>query len=314
MARKLRIQYPGAMYHVVNRGNYRRDLFLNPAEAKAFLDTVREAKERMRWRVHAYALMRNHYHLAIETPEPNLAEGMHWLQGTWANRFNRFRKENGQLFQGRYRSILIENIEVMAKVVDYIHLNPVRAKIVSPEHVKAYRWTSLAGIVRGDGWIDGDGWRGGGRFSQSDPGRRGYEEFLIEVGRNEKEWEKLGLNGLSEGWAIGTSGWRRAMAKEHGQRALNPGLELREIRELREGAWEHTLQEQLKRIGRDEAELQTYPKRQSWKVELATAVRACCGASVVWLAQRLALGKPSSVRSYLCRHFTEYQQTTPRPL
>lgn len=89
MARKLRIQYPGAMYHVINRGNYRRDLFFNPAEARAFLDTVREAKDRLGWRVHAYALMRNHYHLALETPEPNLAEGMHWLQGTWANRFNR---------------------------------------------------------------------------------------------------------------------------------------------------------------------------------------------------------------------------------
>lgn len=70
------------MYHVINRGNYRRDLFVSPGEAKAFLETVREAKERMRWRVHAYALMSNHYHLALETSEPNLAEGMHWLQGS----------------------------------------------------------------------------------------------------------------------------------------------------------------------------------------------------------------------------------------
>ena len=93
------------MYHVINRGNYRRDLFVNPDEAKAFLETVKETKGRMGWRVHAYALMRNHCHLAIETPEPNLAEGMHWLQGTWANRFNRFRRENGQLFQGRLKGV-----------------------------------------------------------------------------------------------------------------------------------------------------------------------------------------------------------------
>jgi putative transposase len=77
------------MYYVINRGNYRRDLFVNPEDAKAFLETVKEAKGRMSWRIDAYALMRNHYHLVIKTSEPNLLEGMHWLQGTWANRFNR---------------------------------------------------------------------------------------------------------------------------------------------------------------------------------------------------------------------------------
>jgi putative transposase len=302
MARKLRIQYPGAMYHVINRGNYRRDLFVNPDEAKAFLETVKEVKGRMGWRVHAYALMRNHYHLAIETPEPNLAEGMHWLQGTWANRFNRFRRENGQLFQGRYRSILIQNIETMAKVVDYIHLNPVRAKIVPAEQVKAYRWTSLAGIVKGGGWVDGEGWRGGARFGADDGDRKAYETYLVEVGRDEKEWGKLGLCGLSKGWAIGTSGWRRALAKEHGQAALNPGLELREVRELREGAWEEAVQRELHRLEKSDAHLVTKPRLQPWKVEVAAAARKSSGASVVWLAERLSLGKPASVRSYLCRY------------
>jgi REP element-mobilizing transposase RayT len=105
MARRLRIQYPGAIYHVINRGNYRRDLFTSPGEAQAFLATVKEAKERMGWHVHAYVLMRNHYHLAIETPEPNLVQGMHWLQTTWSSRFNRFRSESGHLFQGRYRAL-----------------------------------------------------------------------------------------------------------------------------------------------------------------------------------------------------------------
>ncbi len=275
---------------------------MNPKEAEAFLETVKEAKERMGWRVHAYALMRNHYHLAVETPEPNLTEGMHWLQGTWANRFNRFRKENGQLFQGRYRAILIENVTAMAKVVDYIHLNPVRAKIVPAEQVKAYRWTSLAGVVKGKGWVDGDGWRGGERFGAGEGDRKAYEAYLVEVGRDEEAWAKLGLSGLSKGWAIGTSGWRRAMAKEHGQMALNPGLELREVKELREGAWEEALQRELQQAGKVEAEIMTRPLRQHWKIEVAAAVRKSCGASVVWLSQRLALGKPASVRSYLCRH------------
>jgi hypothetical protein len=232
---------------------------------------------------------------------------MHWLQGTWANRFNRFRKENGQLFQGRYRPLLIEDITTMAKVVDYIHLNPVRAKIVPAEQVKAYRWTSLAGIVKGEGWVDGDGWRGGGRFGGDSGDRKAYETYLIDVGRDEKAWEKLGLKGLSKGWAIGTSGWRRAIAKEHGEMALNPGMELREIRELREGAWEASVQRELERLGKQEAEVLTRPKRQAWKIELASAVRHHSGASVVWLADRLALGKPTSLRSYLCRHAANNQ-------
>jgi putative transposase len=307
MARKLRIQYAGAMYHLINRGNYRRDLFVSPGEATAFLETVKEAKNRMGWRVFAYALMRNHYHLAIETTEPNLAEGMHWLQGTWANRFNRFRQESGQLFQGRYRAVLVENITSMAKVVDYIHLNPVRAKIVPAEQVKTYRWSSLAGIVKGDGWVDGDGWRGGERFGEGEGAPGAYENFLVEVGMDEKGWERLGLQGLSAGWAIGSAGWRRALAKEHGQMALNPGLELREVRELREGAWEEAVQQALTRLGKQNEDCVTRPKTQAWKIEVAAEVRKSRGASVVWLAERLALGKPASLRSYLCRFHGQNQ-------
>jgi REP element-mobilizing transposase RayT len=88
MARKLRIEYPGALYHVINRGNYRRDVFESAGAAEAFVAALREAVAQYGWRVHAYVVMRNHYHLAVETPQPNLVEGMHWLQSTLATRFN----------------------------------------------------------------------------------------------------------------------------------------------------------------------------------------------------------------------------------
>lgn len=83
----------------------------SPGEAQAFLVPVKEVKQLMGWRMHAYVLMRNHYHLALETPEPNLVEGMHWLQSTWATCFNRFRQERGHLFQGRYQALLIQDTE-----------------------------------------------------------------------------------------------------------------------------------------------------------------------------------------------------------
>lgn len=299
MARKLRIQFPGAIYHVINRGNYRRDLFLSPGEAQAFLTTVKEAKDRMGWRVHAYALMRNHYHLAIETPEPNLVQGMHWLQTTWASRFNRFRQESGHLFQGRYRALLIENSTALGKVVDYIHLNPVRAKIVPAEQVRNYRWSSLGHIVRGESWIDDAGWRASGRFASEFEARKAYEAYLVEVGQDEARWESLGLEGLSKGWAIGTSGWRRTMAKEHAQLALNPGLEAAEMREMRESAWEQAVLEGLRTLGKRDEDLRTKPLVLRWKLELADRVQREGGASVAWLARRLLLGCDSSLRSRL---------------
>jgi REP element-mobilizing transposase RayT len=301
MARKLRIQFPGAIYHVINRGNYRRDLFLSPGEAKAFLATVKEAKERMGWRVHAYALMRNHYHLAIETPEPNLVQGMHWLQTTWASRFNRFRSESGHLFQGRYRAILIENGAVLGKIVDYIHLNPVRAKIVPPEQVKSYRWSSLGDILRGEGWVDDAGWRAGGRFGSDRAARKDYEAYLVDVGQDEARWESMGLKGLSKGWAIGTLGWRRAMAKEHAHLTLNPGLEREEVRGMRELVWEQAVLGALQKSGLTEEQLHTKPLSKPWKLELADRLQREAGASVAWLASRLQLGGGDTLRSQLSR-------------
>lgn len=311
MARKLRIQYPGALYHVINRGNYRRDLFASAGEAQAFLDTLLEAKGLFGWRLHAYALMRNHYHLALETPDPNLVEGMHWLQSTWATRFNRFRHEQGHLFQGRYQAILIEDAAALGRVVDYIHLNPVRAKIVLPDQVRHFRWSSLAGIVRGDGPAEDHGWRAGGRFGTDDVARRSYETHLIGIGHDEARWEALGLKELSKGWAIGSATWRQNMAKEYGRLALEPGLAAEEVRELREGAWEAALQKALSEIQRREDELLTNPKKQAWKLLVAAQVRRNSAASLAWLAHRLNLGTSASLRSYLCREKRlNNQQTT----
>jgi REP element-mobilizing transposase RayT len=310
MARKLRIQFPGAIYHVINRGNYRRDLFVSPSEAQAFLATLREARDLMGWQVHAYALMRNHYHLALETPEPNLVEGMHWLQSTWSSRFNRFRAERGHLFQGRYQSILVEDSAALARVVDYIHLNPVRAKIIPPELVKGYRWTSLPGILKGGSWTDDRGWQAGGRFADGPAGREAYVSYLIDIGRDEAAWEAKGLTALSRGWAIGTTGWRRALAKKYRREALVDDLTSEDIRDLRISSWEAALADGLSRMKRREEDLSTKPKRQAWKLRLATLVRRQSGAPIAWLAQRLQLGAPATLRSYLCRGAREEKQRT----
>ena len=108
MARPLRIEVSGACYHVINRGNYRRNLFKEKGAADAFVRTLGEAASQYRWRIHAFVVMSNHFHLAVELGEPNLSVGMKWLQGTWIRRFNSLRRLIGRPFQGRYQALLLE--------------------------------------------------------------------------------------------------------------------------------------------------------------------------------------------------------------
>jgi len=105
MARSLRIEYPGAVYHVLNRGNYRTHIFSQEKAKQSFEDCLFNACVRYNWRLYAYCLLSNHYHIAIETPEGNLSIGMQWLQSTFANRFNRAHLSHGHLFQGRFKSL-----------------------------------------------------------------------------------------------------------------------------------------------------------------------------------------------------------------
>src|ERR1035441_9604963 len=108
MARKLRIQYPGAIYHVMNRGDRREAIFEDDEDRQRLLQTLTEACQKTGWQVHAYCLMRNHFDLVIETPQPNLVAGMKWLLGTYTSRYNRRHKEFGHLFSGRYKALIVD--------------------------------------------------------------------------------------------------------------------------------------------------------------------------------------------------------------
>src|ERR1035437_3443927 len=140
MSRKLRLEYPGACYHVINRGNYRTAIFKTEGAQAAFEACLFEACAKSNWVLHAFVVMSNHYHLALETPDGNLVVGMQWLQATFANRFNKLRGERGHLFQGRYKALLVEAGGPLGQVCHYLHLNPVRAGIVLPAELKTYRY------------------------------------------------------------------------------------------------------------------------------------------------------------------------------
>src|SRR5688572_17053354 len=121
MPRPLRVEFAGACYHVINRGNYRRALFSGGGAAEAFERVLGETVTRFSWQVHAYAIMSTHFHLAVETAEPNLSEGMKWLQGTWIRRYNAFRGLIGRPFQGRYKALLVAPGHAFGQVCHYIH-------------------------------------------------------------------------------------------------------------------------------------------------------------------------------------------------
>src|SRR6266446_1507946 len=145
MPRKLRVEYEGAIYHVMNRGDRREPIFVDDEDRELFLQTLGQVCVKTDWQVHAYCLMGNHFHLVIETPRANLVAGMRWFLGTYTARFNRRHRLFGHLFSGRYKSLLVDGSGdgYLRSVCDYVHLNPARAGLLEPAHaLKQYRWSS----------------------------------------------------------------------------------------------------------------------------------------------------------------------------
>ncbi len=157
MSRPLRLEYPGSLWHITVRGNEKRPTFLDDRDRRRFLELLGEAVRRFRWILTAYVLMSNHYHLLLELTEETLASGMKWLNGTYAQWFNYSHDRVGHLFQGRYKSHLIEKEMYFLEVARYVVLNPVRANIV--EWPDAYDWSSFRATVGRSGppaWLATD--------------------------------------------------------------------------------------------------------------------------------------------------------------
>ena len=133
------------MYHVMNRADRREPIFRDEEDHRLFLKTLGEACAKTGWQVHAYCLMLNHFHLVVETPQANLVAGMKWFLGTYTGRFNRRHKLFGHLFSGRHKSLIVDGSGdgYLRTVCDYVHLNPVRARLLKPEEpLQTHQWSS----------------------------------------------------------------------------------------------------------------------------------------------------------------------------
>jgi len=295
MPRKLRIEYEGAIYHVISRGNYRSAVFARETTKQAFLRCLDEASQKAGWVVHAWCVMSNHYHLCVETPRPNLVEGMRWLQSTFAIRFNRLRKERGHLFQGRYKALLVAP-EAVGAVCHYVHLNPVRAGLVPTAELPKYRWSSIPDFLAPKlrpRWlsvvaalIDAGG------LDDTPAGRARYLEYLELLQQDEPAKRELGFAEMSKGWAIGTRDFRKELIQVHAHLAKALSTGEGSPREIAQELWEERLSAYLHALGKKPEHIFHEPKGADWKVVLAATMKQQTTASNPWLARHLHMGSP----------------------
>ncbi len=311
MPRSVRLEYAGAVYHVMGRGDRREAIFLADGDRELFLATLAEMCARTGIFVHSYGLMTNHYHLLMETPEPNLVAGMKWLQGTYTQRFNARHGLCGHLFQGRYKAIPIEaeHPTYFRVARDYIHLNPARARLLeaAAPDLRSYPWSSLplfAGSARLPSWLRR------ARVFESlelpDEGAASRRRFrawmatrtcdVLEYETSAKEadeWRKL-----QRGWYLGSESFRdwlmdRAAGKVAGRQrasyhagAMHAHDDIQAARLLSDG---------LERLGLSTAVMVKLKQNDPRKQALAWLIKSQTIVADEWIASRLRMGDRSNI-------------------
>ena len=311
MARKLRVEYPGAIYHVMNRGDRQEPIFKDDEDREAFLAALGQACVKTGWQVHAYCLMANHFHLVVETPQANLVAGMKWFLGVYTARFNRRHKLFGHLFSGRYKSLIVDGSGTgyLKTVCDYVHLNPVRARLMAEDQrLESYRWSSyplyLQAPSRRPAWLKTGRLLGEWAVPKdSATGRRMFAAQMEARRAGEREQE---YKPLRRGWCLGGKAFRKELLEQMAERRgeWHYGAELQESAEARA---EGLIAAELKRRGWEEKELAGRRKGDKMKVRLAGRLRAETTVPLKWIAQRLSMGTRGHLQHLL------YWQTRKKP-
>lgn len=299
MARSLRIEYPGAVYHVLNRGNYRKAVFGTEAAKEAFEACLFVACARYRWRLYAYCTLGNHYHFAVETLEANLSVGMQWLQSTFANRFNRAHQAHGHLFQGRFKSLIVERDAYLGPLIHYIHLNPWRARLARDAKPEAYRWSTLWYLhhkrTRSDFMDLGLGLYYAGGLADTPRGRRRYNAYLAWLKEDDQAKRQLQLALMNRGWALGCREFKEQLIERYAPVGERHGWGGRDFQEANRIRWETLVKAYMKALGRTEDEGRTHRKTAPWKVMIAHLMKERTSVGTIWLSERLNMGVPQGV-------------------
>jgi putative transposase len=295
--RQIRIEYPGAIYHVMSRGDRREAIVSGDADRELWLKTIGEACVKCDWQVHAYCLMTNHFHLVVETPAANLVSGMKWFLGTYTVRFNARHHLRGHLFAGRYKSLLVDQSDdhYLRVACDYVHLNPVRAQLLAPEQpLEEYRWSSYPAYLQTGStrpcWLRVD--RLLGEHGIQEDNRTGHLEFSRRMETERGAANDAGADQtqlLRRGWRLGGETFlNRLLDQLDGK--ITDNHEARERAEAAEAKAERIIQAGLRELGWTEGDLRERRKCDPQKVRLAQKLRAQTTLSLRRVADRLNMG------------------------
>jgi putative transposase len=342
MPRQHRIEYPGATYHVMARGNRRETIFRDDPDCRAFLDRLDKACDRTGWQIRAFVLMNNHYHLVLHTPEGNLVDGMRWLQNAYTRYFNQRHQLWGRLFGDRYKAVLVEEShsfggrvratpDYLATLIDYVHLNPARARIVRPGEKQSlldYPWSSIAlgyGLApkKRKKWMDVATGLSLTQCRDTVAGRREYVErldqrALLEQTEGERENQSTEVeNTLRRGWYWGSQAFGEWLIDKIGAKAVSNadyrasslGIDHAEIAASR---WIEAGCKELK-LDR-ETELRTPQRGDLRRAAIAWAIWKKTSVSQDWIAEKLGMKSRQNVSQQIRRFEKLMEKDLPREL
>ena len=293
MARKLRVQFPGAIYYLMNRGDHQEAIFHDDTDRELFLSTLTEVCGKAAWQIQALCLMRDYFHMVMETPLPNLVNGMKWFLGTYSARFNRRRKFTGHVFSGRYKSLLVggEGGSLRA-ACDYVHLDPARTKLLEADQpLRSYPWSSfplyLLPASQRPGWLKVEKVLAEWGISQDTPSGRQLFEQGLEARRAQEQQDELQPS--RPGWWLDRKKLQEspleAIGKEpashHHGHAVQQSAEERANR---------IVEAELRNVGWTERELVETRKGDVRKLHIARRLRSGTTMTLKWIADRLHMG------------------------
>jgi putative transposase len=307
MARKVRVQYPGAIYHVMNRGDHREPIFRSDKDRELFLKTLNEACDKTDWQIHAWCLMSNHFHLVLETPRANLVAGMKWLLGTYTMRFNHRHRLFGHLFSGRYKALPVDNSGTgyLKSVCDYVHLNPARAKLVRAKaKLSAFTWSSYPQYLKPRSsrpvWLRVDRLLGEhGIQKDCTAGRKEFERRMESRRASEEDEE---FSALERGWFVGSEQFRKELLEQMKAGPENYG---EEIRQSGEHKALKRIESELKKLNWTDADLVERAKGDVKKIRIAEVLRQETTMTLAWIAAALHMGTKTHLSHLLYWHGKE---------
>lgn len=313
MPRQLRIEYAGAIYHVMNRGDQGEDIFLDDQDRRKFLATLGEACVKADWQVHAYCLMKNHFHLVLETPKPTLVVGMKWLLGIYTQRFNARHQKWGHLFAGRYKSLIVDgsNTHYLRRVCDYVHLNPARAHLLkNGAALESFPWSSFGEYLKPSyqriHWLRTDRLLGEYGIEKDDAaGRKKFVRLLNERCAAEGLGGETGYNMIRRGWKLGAKDFAERIFEEM---KSTPKKEIHlpfEIYETMEIKGRRLIQEKLKELKLKADDLYALRCTDPAKMEVAQFVRAQTTLPLKWIAHELKAGTSGTLAIALRKYKKE---------